>query len=106
MLKIYEKISISILMLIFIINDAFADIAIGGNDHSKDFQILSDLGTTTQSLIFNLSAKTAGTACGFFAILFLCKRKWGGCAIFVICCICFFSLKTLVTNFANFAPQQ
>lgn len=102
----YNKVLITIYLSIFTIDKSFADISIGGNDHIKDFSLLSDIATTSQSLIFNILSKTAGTACGFIAIFFLCKRRWGLCALLVVCCICFFALKTLVTNFSNFAPAQ
>lgn len=102
----YNKILVTIYFFIFTVERAFADISIGGNDHIKDFSLLSDIATTTQSLIFNILSKTAGTACGFVAIFFLCKRRWGSCALLVLCCICFFALKTLVTNFSNFSTAQ
>ena len=102
----YRRFYISIYLFLFKIQKSFADISIGGNDHSKDFQIVSDLGTTFQGLIFGVGSKSAGTACGAAAIFFLAKRRWGLCALMIICAGCFFALKTVVTNFSTFAPTS
>jgi hypothetical protein len=102
----YSRFCISVYISLFFIGKAFADISIGGNDHSKDFQIVSDLGTTFQGLLFGVGSKSAGTACGAAAIFFLAKRRWGLCALMIICAGCFFALKTVVTNFSTFAPAQ
>jgi len=84
--------------------EAYAGIDIdGGNDHAKDFEVVNSLGRTTQTILFDVGGKMGGSICGFCAILFLAKRRYGICAIFIISSIAFFASKALVANFSNFA---